>query len=89
MTTSLSNSETEGVGAPTPEEPLGKQITISWFHTETFTATITVEEDFDIEAEDADEELDEVICGMSNEELSAAFTGCTEREITRMKEETR
>lgn len=79
--------EPEGVETPTPEEPAGKQVTISWFHTETFTATVTVEEDFDLEAEDADEELDEIICGMSTEELSAAFTGCTEREITSKKEE--
>ena len=65
-----------------------RMVEISWFATETFTATVEVDEDFDPEAEDADEYLDEIICDMDQEELTAAFQDCTEREITNKKEVT-
>jgi hypothetical protein len=63
-----------------------RQIEIDWFHTETFTATVEVDDDFDLAADDADEVLEEIITGMDQPELSAAFTGCLEREITGKKE---
>ena len=63
-----------------------KQIEVSWFHTEAFTATVTVDDDFDINADDVDEVLDGSICDLDQPELSAAFTGCLERQITHKQE---
>ncbi|QOP66209.1 hypothetical protein SEA_DANIELLEIGNACE_69 [Arthrobacter phage DanielleIgnace] len=57
-------------------------VQVSWWHTEHFTASIEVDDDFDIEADDADEKLEEIICNMSGDLLADHFVGCTEREIT-------
>lgn len=65
---------------------MSRDVKISWWHTETFTATVTVDDDFDINADDADEQLEELICQMDDEEMNAAFTGCAEREITEKEE---
>ena len=63
-----------------------RRIEIEWYHTETFTATVEVEDDFDLNGEDADEDLEEIICNFSRPEEASAFTGCTDRQITRKKE---
>lgn len=63
-----------------------RRVEIDWFHTETFTATVEVPDDFDPGADDADEVLEEIVCDMGQDELSLAFTGCTERTITSKKE---
>lgn len=75
----------EDVRSPKPG-PGKKLVEVSWSHTETFTATVEVDEDFDLENLDADEVLEGIICQMDEEELGAAFTGCTEREITEKEE---
>ena len=67
---------------------MSRSIEISWFHTETFTATVEVGEDFELENLDTDEVLEGIICNMAETQLSRAFTGCTEREITSKKEVT-
>jgi hypothetical protein len=63
-----------------------RHVEIEWFHTECFKATVAVEDDFDLTADNADEVLDEIICNMDQPELSAAFDGCTERAITFKRE---
>lgn len=70
---------------PAPS-PGTKRVEISWYATEAFTATVEVDEDFDLEGEDANAYLDEIICDMDERELSAAFQACTDREITSKKE---
>lgn len=77
----------EDIRSPKPETG-GRRVEISWWHTETFTATVEVDDDFELENLDADEVLDGIICNMDQAELSRAFTGCTEREITSKKEVT-
>lgn len=57
-------------------------VNVSWYHTEEFSGTIEMPDDFDIEADDADEEIKEVIANMDQEELTGYFDGCTAREIT-------
>lgn len=65
---------------------MARRIQIEWFHTEAFKATVEVEDDFDLGADDADEVLDELICNMDQAELTDAFDGCPEREITFKRE---
>jgi hypothetical protein len=57
-------------------------IKVSWWHTEHFEAEIEMDDDFDIDADDADDQLEEKICELDQDELSEAFEGCTDREIT-------
>ena len=75
----------EPAPAPEPDEDT-RQVEVSWWHTETFTALIPVPDDFDLEADDVDEQLEALICLMDDEEMNAAFTACTEREITEKEE---
>lgn len=63
-----------------------RKIAVEWYATEHFRAELEVEDDFELENLDADEVLDGIICNMDQAELSRAFTGCTEREITSKKE---
>lgn len=58
------------------------QVHVRWFHTEEFSGTIEMPDDFDPESDDADEQLKEVIANMDNDEQTEYFDGCTEREIT-------
>jgi hypothetical protein len=68
---------------------------VKWFHTEEFEMDIMLDEQ-QVEAyEDAEEEerdgileemLMDVIIDMDQEALTAAFEGCTEREITESEE---
>lgn len=67
---------------------MSRDVEISWWHTEHFTATVEVDDDFELENLDADEVLEGIICNMAETQLSRAFTGCTEREITSKKEVT-
>ncbi|UOK18418.1 hypothetical protein SEA_BRUHMOMENT_102 [Arthrobacter phage BruhMoment] len=73
----------EGVEPPTPlEEHPTRLVTVSWYQTEHYTDTIEVPADFDLEADDADQRLEELICELSSEEMDKAFTGTTDRQIT-------
>lgn len=58
------------------------EVRVKWFHTEEFEAVLEVDDDFDIDADDAEEQLLDLIANMDNEDLTEAFEGCTNREIT-------
>jgi hypothetical protein len=55
-----------------------RQLTVSWSHTEDFTHTFEVDDDIAIDDKEAIEEL---ICELDHDQLSAAFDGCTDRTI--------
>lgn len=55
-----------------------KRIEVSWSHTEDFTHTFTVEDDFDLENRDAVEEL---IADLDQQEMDEAFDGMPSRTI--------
>lgn len=59
-----------------------KTVRVSWYHTETFERDFEVPVDFDMENDDHHEALMEDIAGLDHDEMTAAFEGCTEREIT-------
>jgi hypothetical protein len=59
-----------------------KTVRVSWFHTETFERDFEVPIDFDMEDDEQHEELMEQIANLDHAEMTAAFEGCTEREIT-------
>lgn len=73
----------------TPAEPLaGKTYTVSWNTTESFSATITVPEDFEGDEGDLDEWLLDHITESDYESpLSDAFEGCIDRTITDKEEQ--
>jgi hypothetical protein len=74
----------QGVGDPTPsvEEPAVRTVNVSWYHTEHFRADLEVPGDFDINADDADDKLEQIIIGLEQDALGQAFDGCTDRQIT-------
>ena len=55
-----------------------RRITVSWTHTEDFTRTFEVDDEIDLDDKEAIEEL---ICDLTQEELSESFDGCTNRTI--------
>lgn len=59
---------------------MAQTVRVSWFHTEEFQAEFEVEDDFN--PEEDEEELLEQIVNMDHDELTEAFEGCTDREIT-------
>lgn len=72
-----------------------KTFRVKWYHTEEFEMDIMLDEQQIEMYEDADEEeregileemLLEVIIDMDQDALTAAFQGCTEREITETEE---
>ena len=71
----------QGPPAEPEEEEGAKLVRVSWFHTETFERVFRVPEDFDPGDEDSTELLDQ-IANLDQEDLTEAFEGCTEREIT-------
>jgi hypothetical protein len=74
----------EGVEPPTPlpvEEPT-RTVLVSWYETTHYTDTFEVPADFDLNGDDAEEQLEEQICDMSSEQMDKAFNGTTDRQIT-------
>jgi len=73
-----------GVGNPTPvtEGTIVRTVNVSWYHTEHFRADLEVPGDFDINADDADDKLEQIIIGLEQDALGQAFDGCTDRQIT-------
>lgn len=68
---------------------------VKWYHTEEFEMDIDIpDEDLELGPDDdpeeaegiRDEKILDVIVGMDQKELTLAFQGCTEREITEVVE---
>lgn len=69
---------------------------VKWYHTEEFEADIVLDDDEVAEAREFDEKdgvdamleekLMDVIVNMDQKQLSLAFQGCTDREITEKQE---
>ena len=69
---------------------------VKWYHTEEFEADIVLDDDDMAEAREFDakdgaemmltEKLMDVIVNMDQKQLSLAFQGCTDREITEKQE---
>jgi hypothetical protein len=83
------SESTEGVGAPTPqpvyETPANATLVrLEWFRTETFSAEVEVV-DYDPDADDMEERLEDIIHNLDRSDEAAAFEGCSEFEITRKK----
>jgi len=76
-------SSREGIGAPTLlAEPTTRKVRVSWYETTHYSYDIEVPLDFDVEADDADEILEQRICELDTADLDGAYTGTTERQIT-------
>lgn len=65
---------------PLPETEPTKTVRVSWYTTEHFTADVEVPEDFDLEADDAEERLQELIVDHESP-ISDCYTGTTDRQI--------
>ena len=58
-----------------------KEIEISWYRGEEFSATVEVDDDFDPEGDEADEALLEIVNNMTELEIMDAYDGCPDLEI--------
>lgn len=75
----------EGIDPPAllPEVPATKKVRVSWQTTESFSADIEVDVDFDLNGENAEEDLLDLICNGDYESATSdAFDACIDRSIT-------
>lgn len=59
-----------------------KEIEISWYRGEEFSATVEVDDDFDLDDDDADEKLLDIVNNMTELEIMDAYDGCPDLNIT-------
>ncbi|QWY81383.1 hypothetical protein SEA_RIZWANA_86 [Arthrobacter phage Rizwana] len=61
---------------------MSKEVVVHWYRTEEYSATFKMPDDFDLNADDADEDLLDQIGNLEGQELIDAYDACTELEIT-------